>query len=103
MEISRRWAHFMVSVSTVVVSVDVSFSMLIHYSTHIMRLKIQKAESFAILGLVGSNQFLLYTVLSGCVVLLMGVPCPLSLLSQYCQFSEELKVGLGWGSRIFIK
>ena len=77
----------MVSVSTVMVPVDVSFSMLMHDNTHIMRLKIQKAASFAIWGLAGSNQLLLYTVPSGCVVLLMVVPCPLSLLSQYCQFS----------------
>lgn len=45
---------------------------------HFMLMYYNECEFSAVLGLVGSNQFLLYLVLNGCVNLLMVVTCPLS-------------------------
>ena len=70
----------------------VSFSLLMCYSEHILKLKssLVEVDSFAILDLFGSNQFMLC---SQAVILLKVVPCPLLFCFTIVSSLQMRKLG----------
>ena len=71
---------------------SMSFSLLMCYSEHTLKLKssLMEVDSFAILGLFGSNQFMLC---SQAVILLKVVPCPLLFCFTIVSFLQMRKLG----------